>query len=169
MQRVNFLLNLLYHFKSLTIAILSHLGLLKLLNPTHHHHDLSSPNNSESELEQTCPTNYLLLIEGPSPFLVPVPFSLLIAHIKRKLPVSQLDKLRRGSGKSSSGCDANCPICLDCLDGGHEVRELLHCDHVFHKECLDCWVDQCQVTCPLCRSMLFSAKGIEVLREIHRV
>lgn len=48
-----------------------------------------------------------------------------------------------------------CPVCADSIKNRDEIRELCNCSHVFHKDCLDKWVDEGQVTCPLCRSMLF--------------
>ncbi|XWS70148.1 hypothetical protein CRYUN_Cryun03dG0024200 [Craigia yunnanensis] len=70
-----------------------------------------------------------------------------------------------------------CAVCLSRLKGGDEVRELRNCCHVFHKECIDRWVDYDQdhdhdydhdhdqnsdhednhKTCPLCRSPLLAS------------
>ncbi|KAI3875354.1 hypothetical protein MKX03_027448 [Papaver bracteatum] len=47
-----------------------------------------------------------------------------------------------------------CPICLDCLKTSDEVRELSRCYHVFHKGCLDKWIDQQRFLCPYCRALL---------------
>ncbi|KAF3779246.1 E3 ubiquitin-protein ligase [Nymphaea thermarum] len=50
--------------------------------------------------------------------------------------------------------ETTCAVCLCCIERRHEIRELYNCSHVFHKGCLDKWVDQGQYTCPLCRSPL---------------
>ncbi|KAL0729605.1 hypothetical protein Bca4012_025698 [Brassica carinata] len=63
-----------------------------------------------------------------------------------------------------------CAVCLGDLEDGDEVRELRNCSHVFHRECIDRWLDyECcggdgnegeednHRTCPLCRTPLFAA------------
>ncbi|XVF35230.1 hypothetical protein REPUB_Repub18cG0127600 [Reevesia pubescens] len=59
-----------------------------------------------------------------------------------------------------------CAVCLSQLKEGNEVRELRNCCHVFHKDCIDRWVEYDQdhdhdcdqednhKTCPLCRAPL---------------
>lgn len=53
-----------------------------------------------------------------------------------------------------------CAVCLNQLRMQDEVRELLNCYHVFHKECIDRWLDHDHdnhnPTCPLCRAPLFT-------------
>lgn len=46
--------------------------------------------------------------------------------------------------------DTRCSICQDDIHFGEEVRSLLHCDHFFHRGCIDLWL-QSSVRCPLCR------------------
>lgn len=46
-----------------------------------------------------------------------------------------------------------CVFCLSCVEEGEEVRELT-CRHVFHRKCLDGWIEFGKVTCPLCRVAL---------------
>ncbi|PQQ04423.1 hypothetical protein Pyn_41098 [Prunus yedoensis var. nudiflora] len=41
-----------------------------------------------------------------------------------------------------------------CMEGSQAVREPCNCSHAFHRECLDVWIDEGQLTCPLCRSEL---------------
>lgn len=137
------------------MAFLAHLGLLNLSEQTNH--------SAEEEEEESRP-NFLLDIDGGSPFVVPVPLHILTAYIKRKLPIAELGQLQQGA----DNYEFFCCICLESLERSHEVRELFNCDHVFHRGCLDSWVDQGQVTCPLCRSMLFPAKdGREILKHIR--
>ncbi|KMZ63453.1 hypothetical protein ZOSMA_409G00110 [Zostera marina] len=47
-----------------------------------------------------------------------------------------------------------CMVCLQELVDGDEVRNLINCRHVFHKCCLDPWVELGRRVCPLCRSSL---------------
>lgn len=46
----------------------------------------------------------------------------------------------------------NCAVCLYEFEGGEEIRWLRNCKHIFHRDCLDPWMDQDQKTCPLCRT-----------------
>ncbi|GLJ55449.1 hypothetical protein SUGI_1190650 [Cryptomeria japonica] len=48
-----------------------------------------------------------------------------------------------------------CAICLNSFEKDDEIRELCNCCHVFHRNCLDKWIDQHRDTCPLCRCALF--------------
>ncbi|GAA0170626.1 hypothetical protein LIER_24849 [Lithospermum erythrorhizon] len=45
-----------------------------------------------------------------------------------------------------------CAVCLYDFDGNDEIRRLRNCVHIFHKNCLDRWLDHDQKTCPLCRT-----------------
>ncbi|CAA0392733.1 putative chromatin regulator PHD family [Arabidopsis thaliana] len=46
----------------------------------------------------------------------------------------------------------SCRICQDEFDGGDEVRCLRNCVHVYHKTCIDRWIQDDKMTCPLCRT-----------------
>ncbi|KAG8477443.1 hypothetical protein CXB51_030870 [Gossypium anomalum] len=46
----------------------------------------------------------------------------------------------------------SCAVCLYEFEGGEEIRWLRNCRHVFHRACLDRWMDHDQKTCPLCRT-----------------
>lgn len=54
----------------------------------------------------------------------------------------------------------SCVVCLYDFETGDEVRELKTCRHVFHRSCLDRWMDCNQLTCPLCRTR-FVPDGLE--------
>ncbi|KAL5714756.1 Homeobox protein B-H1 [Ranunculus cassubicifolius] len=43
-------------------------------------------------------------------------------------------------------------ICLYEFQGKEEIRRLTNCRHIFHRICLDRWMDHDQKTCPLCRT-----------------
>ncbi|KAK7264833.1 hypothetical protein RJT34_32445 [Clitoria ternatea] len=98
--------------------------------------------------------------------------------------VSRLMKDRR----THSGCDNNnnnilalttfgeiverlpqkedtCAVCLNELKMEEEVRELVNCYHVFHRECIDRWLEheheheKQKPTCPLCRAPLLTSSS----------
>ncbi|KAI4344677.1 hypothetical protein L6164_011876 [Bauhinia variegata] len=56
--------------------------------------------------------------------------------------------------------DDTCAVCLNQLKMEDEVRELTNCYHVFHRECIDRWLDHDHdnhsPTCPLCRAPLMA-------------
>ncbi|WMV28109.1 hypothetical protein MTR67_021494 [Solanum verrucosum] len=52
-----------------------------------------------------------------------------------------------------------CAICLCKIEDGEEVREL-NCDHLFHRACLDRWMNCGRMTCPLCRNHLIKPNTI---------
>ncbi|XP_077220730.1 brassinosteroid-responsive RING protein 1-like isoform X1 [Tasmannia lanceolata] len=80
--------------------------------------------------------------------------SIALDLIKERLPIVQFADFFERLGTREGGKEPICAICLNCLDWKHEVRELSNCSHAFHVGCLDKWVDQDQMTCPLCRSKL---------------
>ncbi|KAJ4901360.1 putative E3 ubiquitin-protein ligase RHA2B [Raphanus sativus] len=50
---------------------------------------------------------------------------------------------------------SDCIVCLSTLKTGEEVRKL-DCRHVFHKHCLEGWLQHLNFSCPLCRSTLLA-------------
>jgi hypothetical protein len=46
--------------------------------------------------------------------------------------------------------DGLCSICQDTYIDGQAIRIISHCNHRFHKSCIDSWFDQ-NVHCPVCR------------------
>lgn len=53
----------------------------------------------------------------------------------------------------TDGIDGSCPICLNDMVVGEEVR-VLTCKHVFHRGCLDEWL-RVNASCPTCRTSIF--------------
>lgn len=57
--------------------------------------------------------------------------------------------------------DWHCAICLDDSVGdGEQLKKLVACKHVFHKQCIDQWIVSKpfhSVKCPLCRRVVFDA------------
>nr|XP_043616913.1 E3 ubiquitin-protein ligase ATL6-like [Erigeron canadensis] len=51
-----------------------------------------------------------------------------------------------------------CAVCLNEFDDEETIRLIPKCDHVFHAECIDAWLEN-HVTCPVCRSNLVPQPG----------
>ncbi|KAK0582432.1 hypothetical protein LWI29_025632 [Acer saccharum] len=67
--------------------------------------------------------------------------------IREILPVIKFQDLVVNGEKPES-----CAVCLYEFEGGEEIRWLRNCKHIFHRACLDRWMDHDQKTCPLCRT-----------------
>jgi hypothetical protein len=50
----------------------------------------------------------------------------------------------------SVSSETNCAICQDSITPSQEARKILHCEHWFHKDCIDPWF-RMNVACPVCR------------------
>jgi len=46
--------------------------------------------------------------------------------------------------------ESQCSICQDTYTEGQAIRTLRHCNHSFHKNCIDPWFQR-NVRCPVCR------------------
>ncbi|KAG5603716.1 hypothetical protein H5410_025208 [Solanum commersonii] len=62
-------------------------------------------------------------------------------------------RVTRFEHDNSEESSVECAICLCKIEDGEEVREL-NCDHLFHRACLDRWMNCGRMTCPLCRNHL---------------
>ncbi|BBN08964.1 hypothetical protein MPTK1_4g15970 [Marchantia polymorpha subsp. ruderalis] len=60
--------------------------------------------------------------------------------------------------KSAANCDHDCTVCLSEFSDNDSVYELPQCKHIFHKACLNEWLQTNRTTCPLCRSSLQPAQ-----------
>lgn len=65
-----------------------------------------------------------------------------------------------------------CAVCLNGLSKEDEIRELRNCYHVFHRECIDRWMDGAHdnnhTTCPLCRAPLLTSSQFQSLSFVSR-
>ncbi|CAK9134387.1 unnamed protein product [Ilex paraguariensis] len=69
--------------------------------------------------------------------------------IRELLPVFNFEDLPRvGAGDPPESC----AVCLYEFEHWEEIRWLTNCKHIFHRACLDRWMDHDQLTCPLCRT-----------------
>ncbi|KAM5555416.1 brassinosteroid-responsive RING protein 1-like [Rosa sericea] len=71
------------------------------------------------------------------------PASVLL--IREFLPVIRFEDIAGDPPES-------CAVCLYEFEGSEEIRCLTNCKHIFHRACLDRWMDHDQKTCPLCRT-----------------
>ncbi|XP_058093157.1 probable E3 ubiquitin-protein ligase XERICO [Magnolia sinica] len=73
------------------------------------------------------------------------------------LPVefqSRFPAVRFGSlARCPAEHDCECSVCLTRFEPESEINRL-PCEHFFHKDCLEKWLEYQHVTCPLCRSPL---------------
>lgn len=76
--------------------------------------------------------------------------------IRDNLLVSTYGELRHRLPEDGTG-STSCAVCLSNLRAKDKVWELRNCCHVFHKRCLDGWLDHDEhKTCPFCRAPLLS-------------
>lgn len=82
------------------------------------------------------------------------------SYSKQFLPVCRFVDLRscRNTSLMNSGeeDDESCSICLVEFDKEDAVSKVSKCEHIYHMECIDRWIDSYHFTCPLCRSFLFN-------------
>ncbi|KAL8229443.1 hypothetical protein R6Q59_005856 [Mikania micrantha] len=55
--------------------------------------------------------------------------------------------------KSAGSEPKECSVCLSVFEDGDEIRRL-KCQHMFHKGCVDKWLEQDHATCPICRRLV---------------
>ncbi|KAK2353713.1 brassinosteroid-responsive RING protein [Trifolium repens] len=67
--------------------------------------------------------------------------------IRELLPATKYGEL---AGGVEEGCC--CAVCLFEFSEEEEIRCLRNCRHIFHRNCVDRWIDLDMKTCPLCRT-----------------
>ncbi|KAI4312998.1 hypothetical protein MLD38_037780 [Melastoma candidum] len=78
------------------------------------------------------------------------------------------------------GVPDTCAVCLGQLSEDDEVRELRNCCHVFHRDCIDRWVDHDddhhlhdqddhgnRKSCPLCRTPLLKGSQVVAAHDLR--
>ncbi|KAG2301769.1 hypothetical protein Bca4012_060002 [Brassica carinata] len=79
-----------------------------------------------------------------------------LAVLADQLKLNRLFSYRYDDNAAAAASD--CIVCLSTLKSGEEVRKL-GCRHVFHKQCLEGWLQHLNFNCPLCRSPLLGRGG----------
>ncbi|KAG6750536.1 hypothetical protein POTOM_045032 [Populus tomentosa] len=60
-----------------------------------------------------------------------------------------------------------CAVCLNEFEDDETLRLIPNCDHVFHPDCIDAWLES-HTTCPVCRADLTkTADPVSQLSELH--
>lgn len=135
--------------KSLAFSALTYIGLYK------------PPPEEDDAGDHT--DDYIFILDGPCPSLIPIPIHVVVAAIKEKVPIIDYRDLLLKDEAAAAEMEVvpvvACTICMEAMEEYQEVRDLSRCSHVFHRDCLDTWVDSGHVTCPLCRSMLLPPKA----------
>ncbi|KAL8471332.1 hypothetical protein ACS0TY_028211 [Phlomoides rotata] len=110
--------------------------------------------------------NYILILDDSSSSLVPIPVQVVTATIKNRVPILLYrDSILHRKHEDTSEQLKVCTIFLEFIDGNHEIREMCNCSHLFHMEYLDTWIDEGQVSCPLCSSCCNAMEEEEFLSE----
>ncbi|KAK4373288.1 hypothetical protein RND71_008672 [Anisodus tanguticus] len=102
--------------------------------------------------------NYLLLQSFSHPYYN------IISNKNATIVPHDVLGVRHFHEHDSSDSSIECAVCLCKIEEGEEVREL-RCDHLFHKVCLDRWMDSGRKTCPLCRNHLKSPAVFSELQQ----
>ncbi|XP_016395953.1 RING finger protein 150-like isoform X2 [Sinocyclocheilus rhinocerous] len=76
---------------------------------------------------------------------------------KKAISKLQVRTIRKGDKETEWGFD-NCAVCIEDYKPNDVVR-ILPCRHVFHKNCVDPWL-QDHRTCPMCKMNILKALGI---------
>ncbi|KAG6500804.1 hypothetical protein ZIOFF_040659 [Zingiber officinale] len=84
----------------------------------------------------------------------------LAAAVRASLRVTTYEDLAgEEEDERYGGAGVTCAVCLSEVAAGDAVWELRNCRHVFHKGCLDRWLDHDEhLSCPLCRAALLPAR-----------
>ncbi|NP_001139044.1 RING finger protein 150a precursor [Danio rerio] len=76
---------------------------------------------------------------------------------KKAISKLQVRTIRKGDKETDSDFD-NCAVCIEDYKPNDVVR-ILPCRHVFHRNCVDPWL-QDHRTCPMCKMNILKALGI---------
>lgn len=127
-------------FKGIVRAILHIVGIRLSSSPASpsSSSSLSSPSSSEDYIEN----------RSESSELCRDPSYNYVEEFRSRIPAIRFDAM--------CGCEEGeheCSVCLSPFKPESEINHL-SCGHLFHKECLDKWLDYWNITCPLCRTPL---------------
>ncbi|QCE12351.1 E3 ubiquitin-protein ligase RHA1B-like [Vigna unguiculata] len=79
--------------------------------------------------------------------------------IREFLPVTAFRDL--DDAGESPPSPTGCAVCLSEFCAEEEIRCMANCKHMFHRACVDRWIDHDQKTCPLCRTPFVPEHKVE--------
>ncbi|KAF8119023.1 hypothetical protein N665_0001s0079 [Sinapis alba] len=79
-----------------------------------------------------------------------------LEEFRNKTPTLKFESLCRCKKQA----DNECSVCLSNFEEDSDVNKL-KCGHLFHKTCLEKWIDYWNITCPLCRTPLVAMAAEE--------
>ncbi|KAL9245365.1 hypothetical protein vseg_019027 [Gypsophila vaccaria] len=133
-------LTYLSSFHSLLFSLLSSLGLDLGLDPV--------------------PTPDSYSYSNPNPTRLPPPSASLTRDL---LPLVKLSDIEDDTPHE---CQQQCcSVCLYDVCFDDQIRRLDNCQHVFHRHCLDRWIELDHYTCPLCRRPLLPRHSLRLLNQ----
>ncbi|GAA0176564.1 hypothetical protein Leryth_000096 [Lithospermum erythrorhizon] len=104
--------------------------------------------------------------ENQTPAPIEPPLSAIL--IREHLPsVKFSNVVRRNDGGGDEQAPLECAICLYEFEHDEEIRCLKNCQHFFHRDCIDRWMDQERKTCPLCRKSLVPVDSSRREFDLH--
>lgn len=83
-----------------------------------------------------------LLLRGEDAFIPP--------NLEPVVVRPTLQQIARATRVGTPEGEHDCAICQDAITNTQQCREILHCHHWFHQDCIDPWFRQ-NVQCPICR------------------
>ena len=91
----------------------------------------------------------LVQLDQPSHLEIPVDLAGLSEHVINRIPMS---KVKLGSRLLVPG--RQCRLCLQGYSAGELVRRLPECGHIFHRLCIDQWLQNDHRRCPIDRVLV---------------
>ncbi|KAJ6318731.1 hypothetical protein OIU76_014147 [Salix suchowensis] len=79
----------------------------------------------------------------------------------RSIPVFKFKKEGTNFGNLGERSFCECAVCLNEFQEAEKLRNLPNCNHVFHIDCIDVWL-QSNANCPLCRASISSTTGFPI-------
>ncbi|CAN8270582.1 unnamed protein product [Cochlearia groenlandica] len=119
-------------FKGIIRSVLDIVGIISLSSSSSSSATTVASTSSESSFE----------------FRVCHPESFFLEEFRNKTPTLRFESLCKKLEE-----DNECSVCLSRFQGDSEINKL-KCGHLFHKTCLEKWIDYWNITCPLCRTPL---------------
>ncbi|KAI3459492.1 hypothetical protein Pfo_016155 [Paulownia fortunei] len=75
----------------------------------------------------------------------------------RSIPIFEFKKGVPGKDEASGRKPYECAVCLNEFQEEEKLRVIPNCDHVFHIDCIDIWL-QNNANCPICRTSVSATR-----------